>query len=213
MKTDELVAMLARGNVEVSPRTVEWRLVLGLGFGTLVSVLLMVSTLELRVDLFAALGAPMFWFKLGFAASLMLGSLIAALRLGRPGKPVGHLSAGLVIPIAALWLLALATVTTAAPGQRLSMVFGATWTVCPWLIAMLAVPVFIGSMWSLAGLAPTRLHTAGACAGLLSGATAALVYSLHCPEMQAPFLAVWYVLGIALPTASGALLGPRLLRW
>ena len=213
MKTDEFVAVLARGNVAVSPRTIERRLVLGLGFGTLVSVLLMVITLELRVDLITALGAPMFWLKLGFAASLMSASLIAVRRLGRPGKPVGHLSAGVVIPIAALWLLALATVITAAPGQRLSMVFGATWTVCPGLIALLALPVFIGSMWSLAGLAPTRLRTAGACAGLFSGATAVLVYSLHCPEMDAPFLAVWYVLGIALPTALGALLGPRLLRW
>ena len=213
MKTDEFVAMLARGDVEVSSRSVERRFVLGLGFGTLVSVLLMVCTLELRVDLIAALGAPMFWFKLGFAASLMSASLIAVRRLGRPGKAVGHLSAGVVVPITALWLLALSTLITTTPGQRLSMVFGATWTVCPWLIAMLALPVFVGSMWSLAGLAPTRLHTAGACAGMLSGATAALVYSLHCPEMQAPFLAVWYVLGIALPTALGALLGPRLLRW
>lgn len=36
---------------------------------------------------------------------------------------------------------------------------------------------------------------------------------LHCTEMQAPFLAVWYVLGILIPTGAGALLGSRLLRW
>jgi hypothetical protein len=33
------------------------------------------------------------------------------------------------------------------------------------------------------------------------------------PELQAPFLAVWYVLGMAVPVAVGALLGPRVLRW
>jgi hypothetical protein len=31
--------------------------------------------------------------------------------------------------------------------------------------------------------------------------------------MQAPFLAIWYLLGMLIPTALGALLGPRLLRW
>jgi hypothetical protein len=42
------------------------------------------------------------------------------------------------------------------------------------------------------------------------GATA---YSFHCPELAAPFLGTWYVIGILIPAAAGALLGPRLLRW
>jgi hypothetical protein len=32
-------------------------------------------------------------------------------------------------------------------------------------------------------------------------------------ELTAPFLAVWYVSGIAVPVLVGAVLGPRLLRW
>ena len=63
------------------------------------------------------------------------------------------------------------------------------------------------------GLAPTRPVRAGAAAGLLAGALAATAYTLHCPESQAPFLAVWYLLGILAPAAAGALVGPRLLRW
>jgi len=47
----------------------------------------------------------------------------------------------------------------------------------------------------------------------LAGALATLVYALHCPESAAPFMAVWYVLGIAIPTVAGALLGRRVLRW
>ncbi len=50
-------------------------------------------------------------------------------------------------------------------------------------------------------------------AGLLAGACAALVYSLHCPEMGAPFLGSWYLAGLLIPTALGMLAGPRLLRW
>jgi hypothetical protein len=36
---------------------------------------------------------------------------------------------------------------------------------------------------------------------------------VHCPEMAAPFLGFWYILGMLIPTAVGALLGNRLLRW
>lgn len=213
MKTDEFVAMLARGSAEIAPRVIERRFVVGIGLGVMASSLLLVATLDIRVDLAMAVRLPMFWLKLGFAASLMLASLLAAVRLSRPGTPVGRAPAAIVTPIAALWLLAVVTLMTAAPGQRLALLLGTTWTVCPLLIAMLAVPVFVGSMWALAGLAPTRLRMAGAAAGLLSGATAALLYSLHCPEMAAPFLATWYVLGIAIPMVFGALLGPRFLRW
>ena len=213
MKTDEFVAMLARGTAEVASRAVERRFVVGIGLGVTASSLLLVGVLDLRGDLAMAARLPMFWLKLGFAASLMLASLLAALRLSRPGTPVGRAAGAIATPIAALWLLAIVTLVSALPGQRLALLLGETWMVCPLLIAMLAAPIFVGSMWALAGLAPTRLRMAGATAGLLSGATAALVYCLHCPEMAAPFLAIWYVLGIALPTVLGALLGPRLLRW
>ena len=46
-----------------------------------------------------------------------------------------------------------------------------------------------------------------------AGAIAALVYALHCPEMEAPFIGVWYVAGMLIPAAAGALLGPFVLRW
>jgi hypothetical protein len=62
-------------------------------------------------------------------------------------------------------------------------------------------------------MAPTRLRIAGAAAGFAAGAAGALVYTLHCPEMAAPFLGIWYVLGMLIPTAVGAALGPSLLRW
>jgi hypothetical protein len=39
------------------------------------------------------------------------------------------------------------------------------------------------------------------------------VYSLHCPELAAPFIGIWYLSGILIPTMLGAWLGPWLLRW
>lgn len=213
MKTDDLVTMLASGPVAVAPRTVERRFVIGVGIGTLGSVLLMVATLGVRPDLVDAARLPMFWVKLVFAASLVLASLTTAARLARPGVSLGRAPTALLGPVVALWLLGLVSLMSVAPEQRVPVLMGETWMLCPVLIATLAMPVFVGSLWTVAGLAPTRMALAGAVSGLLAGAIATLVYALHCPEMAAPFVALWYVLGIALPTVLGAMLGPRLLRW
>jgi hypothetical protein len=115
--------------------------------------------------------------------------------------------------VLAIWLLAVITLARADAAQRAVLFFGDTWDVCPFLIAMLSVPTFVTAMWAMKGLAPTRLRLAGAAAGLLAGAVGALVYCLHCPEMGAPFIGFWYLLGTLIPTSVGALLGPQLLRW
>ena len=119
----------------------------------------------------------------------------------------------LTAPVLAIWLLAAVVLARADAAQRAGLFFGDTWNSCPFLVALLSAPVFAAVVWAMKGLAPTRLRLAGAAAGLLAGAVGALVYSLHCPELGAPFIGVWYLLGMLIPTATGALLGPRLLRW
>jgi len=85
--------------------------------------------------------------------------------------------------------------------------------VCPWLIVAVSLPIFAGTFWSLRALAPTRPVFAGAVAGFASGALGAWVYAFHCDESAAPFVLVFYTLGIAALSASGALIARRLLRW
>jgi hypothetical protein len=92
-------------------------------------------------------------------------------------------------------------------------VMGGTWAYCLASVPLLSAPVLVAAMWAMKGLAPTRLALAGASAGLLAGAVGAFVYAFHCPEMQAPFLGLWYVAGMAIPTVIGAHLGPVILRW
>jgi hypothetical protein len=177
------------------------------------AALLMLLLYGVRPDLGQAMQLPMWWLKLGFAAGLAAAAALALLRLARPGMPTGYALAWVALPPLMLWALAAAALQGAAPAERAAMVLGSTWRSCPFNIALLSLPGFAALMWGLRQAAPTRLRLAGAAAGLLAGALAALAYALHCPEMQAPFLAVWYVLGIGLPTGVGALLGPRLLRW
>jgi len=213
MKTDELVNLLSAGVAPVPANAVGRRFAMALGWGLPGAVLLLVSVLGLRPDLAEEAGTLMFWLKPGFAAALALAGLAAAERLARPGMRLGRVNAALALPVLLLWLVAAVVLANAAPAQRAALVLGDTWKSCPFNIALLSLPLFASTLWAFKGLAPTRLALAGASAGLLAGALSALVYSLHCPESAAPFLAVWYVLGIAIPTAAGALLGPRVLRW
>jgi hypothetical protein len=93
------------------------------------------------------------------------------------------------------------------------MMLGATYKVCALNIVMLSAPIFLGLFWAMRSLAPTRLTLAGAVAGVLAGSAGTFIYALHCNESAAPFVAIWYTLGIAAVGVLGALLGRALLRW
>ncbi len=213
MKTDDLINMLATGAGQELTGNPWRRLMLAICFGTLGSTILMMKAIPLNPALESAMQMPEFWVKLGFAASIAAISLLLAVRLGRPGAGLGNAAQALMAPILAIWILAGIAFAGAEPGQRAALFFGNTWKVCPFLIAMLASPVFVASFWAMRDFAPTRLRLAGAAAGMFSGGVGAAVYCFHCPELDAPFIAFWYLLGILIPAAAGALLGPRLLRW
>jgi hypothetical protein len=212
MRTEELVSLLAAGGGAVERKSPALRIGIAVGAGLIGAALLMVVLLGVRADLRDAAGYPMFWIKLVFAALLALASVMATLRLSRPGVKVG-LRTGLAAPLLAVWALAAFVLIDAEPASRGGLLFGHTWKTCPLIIALLSIPVFIAMLWAMRGLAPTRLRLAGAAVGLASGTLAALVYTLHCPESTPPFLAVWYVMGMLIPTAVGALIGRRVLLW
>ncbi|MBI5910769.1 MAG: DUF1109 domain-containing protein [Betaproteobacteria bacterium] len=213
MKTDDLVMMLAAGAGAVEPGATARRYAAALGWGAFGATLLMAIVLGVRPDLAEAARLPMFWVKLVFPACLAAGALYAAARLSRPGVQLGRVPAALAAPVLAMWLLAALVLATATAGEREELIFGGTWNACPLSVALLSLPLFVAALWAMKGLAPTRLALAGAAAGLLAGSVGALIYALHCPEMEAPFLAIWYLLGMLIPIAAGALIGPRLLRW
>ncbi len=213
MKTDELISMLANGIDAVEPNVLRRRYGTALGWGALGTTLLMAILLGVRPDLAEATQLPMLWAKLAFPAALLAGALLAVLRLSRPGARLGHAPAAIAAPVLAMWLFAAVVLFGAAPRERDELVFGVSAASCSLTIAFLSVPLLGTVLWALKGLAPTRLALAGAAAGLLSGAGGALLYALYCPEMAAPFIGIWYLLGRLIPAGLGALFGPRLLRW
>lgn len=213
MKTDELISLLASGETAVEPHAVQRRYAIALGWGAFGATLLMALLLGVRSDIVEAARLPMFWVKLAFPGTLLVGALLATARLSRPGVPFGRATALLLGPVIIMWLLAFIALIGSAPGERDQLLFGETWTECLINITVLSMPAFAAVFWAVRGLAPTQLAPAGGAAGLLAGAIGALAYALHCPEMSAPFLGIWYLLGMLIPAAVGALLAPKLLRW
>lgn len=213
MKTDELIRMLATGAIAVDAGVAGRRLVTALGWGLAGSVLLMALGYGVRADLAQAACRPIFWIKLLVPVAAALAALQLTRQVAVPGIRIT------AAPIVLGGLLALAWTGTAVallsvpPAARAALVLGFTWKTCALSITLLSAPLFMAGFWAIRTLAPTRPALAGSSAGLFAGASGAAVYALHCPEMAVPFLGIWYVLGIAIPAALGALFGQRLLRW
>jgi hypothetical protein len=213
MKTDDLISLLATDAPPVPRDAARRRLVLALGLSLPVSIAIFVVGYGLRRDLVEAMFWPMFWVKLLFPIAIAAAGFVLVQRLARPGVRGGLAWPALAAPVLLVWVLAAVAWGAATPAERPALLWGPTWRLCALNILLMALPVFMAALAVLRGLAPTRPALAGAAAGALAGGVGGAVYALHCMELAAPFLAVWYVAGIVLPVVLGALLGPRLLRW
>jgi hypothetical protein len=213
MKTDDLIALLAADTAPVPRRSAPAQIGIALAAGVVLAAGAMLLMLGPRPDLAQAVAGPPFWLKLLFPVALAAASFSALTRLAVPGVRARAGAVAVAVPLVLLWLVAVAAYVAAPPPERAALVWGQTWRVCTLNIVMIAIPVFAATLFALRRLAPTRLALAGACAGVLGGAAGAAVYAFHCPESAPPFIAVWYVAGIAVVAAVGAGLGPRVLRW
>ena len=215
MKTDDLISMLANGPdvAAAPPPGTHRRAASTLGAGLLASVTLMAMLLGVRPNLEQLALLPDFWIKVGFVICLSLVAWHVSRRLCMPGAATRALPLLLAMPLLLMWALGAIVLSEAPPEQRAELFWGATWRSCPLLIALLSLPILAAVLRLMRQLAPTRLRLAGAAAGFAAGGMAALVYCLHCPELAASFVGFWYVLGMLVPTAIGAAIGPKVLAW
>jgi hypothetical protein len=213
MKTEELIGALSRQPVAVAHNAAARRLALGSLLGGAAAVPLMLTMLGVNPDLPADAHTWKFWVKAAFVIAIVVSAWQVVRRLARPGADPRGPARTLAVPFALMAALAVVVLASAPAADRPSLVLGTSWDSCPLNIAMLALPSFVLLLAAVRSLAPTRLATAGAATGLLAGALGTLVYMLHCPELEAPFIAVWYVLGMLIPAGVGALLAPKVLVW
>lgn len=212
--TDALIEALS-ADLKATPRgAVAACIGLGAAVGGFSACLIVAFKMGINPHLGAALQAPGFWLKLAYSAAIGSAAIGAAVRLARPDSPPKRrLPYLLAAPPLVMALAAAVTLARAPASDWKSLWLGHSWTICPWNILGLAVPVFLGLLWAFRRLAPTRLRSAGAAAGLAAGGIAASAYCFHCPELSPLFVLCWYTLGVAAAAGLGALAGPRLLRW
>jgi hypothetical protein len=213
MRTDDLVEALAADAPAVDAGAVRRRFRDRLLWGPAIALVLMLLALGPRPDLVEAMHLPMFWVKAGVPAFIAASAWLLVYRLGHPGMARGGSLLAAVAPLPMLTVIGLLVLWNAAPAERSAMLFGQTWKQCLLAIPLLALPALALAVSALRGLAPTQLVQAGAAAGLFAGGAGAFAYAFHCPELDAPFLGVWYVAGMLIPAGLGALAGKRFLRW
>jgi hypothetical protein len=212
VKTDELIAHLSADLEEAPAHYVGSVLTMGVGLGVLASGFLMLVAMGPRADLALAMAGGAFWMKLAYTLSFAVLGLWMVERLGRSDASARKPVLLLLVPV--ILLLTVAVVQLMEPGaNRHQLVMGDSWKVCAIDILTISVPAFVAAFWALRKLAPTRLSQAGAGAGLLAGGVGASVYAFHCVEYTAPFILIWYTMGMVLAAAIGALIGRRALRW
>ena len=212
MRTDALIALIARDAVPAGARRFAPMLGGAALLGAAVSALALIAWLGMR-PMHAAMHSPSFWMKAAYTLLIAVAGLAVTARLARPGGRMGP-AIWLAI-VAVVWLSMMAGMETmrAPAGSMGALWLGHTWAICPARIIVLATPVFVAALIVLRRMAPTRPTLAGGMAGLLAGALGASVYGLYCQETAAAFVVAWYSLGMAACAALGAAIGGRLLRW
>jgi hypothetical protein len=213
MRTADLILRLTNNLMPIESNSASKRLNWALSVGLASSTALLVVLYGIRSDMPELLLTTTFWIRLAFPVATLITALKLVGRLGRPGATVRLAWFAAVLPIITILFVAAFMLIATPPGYRLQLMLGTTWRVTTANIVLLSLPSLAAVMYAMKGLAPTRLALAGMGAGLLAGAQAVLVYSLYCSEMSVPFWGIWYVLGILITAAMGAVLAPLYLRW
>ena len=211
--TRELIDTLVADDRAVRAGELERRIVGALVVGAAITLAIVVGRMGLRPDLAVAVDGISFWMKSAYTVALAALAYIAAASLAHPERSRVSVVALLSIPFATLAAIAVFQLALIPRAEWAHAALGFSWRGCTISIVMLALPLLVALTAAYRRFAPVHLRSAGTAVGALSGAIAAALYALHCPETSPLFVAIWYSLGIAVPAVAGRLLGPRLLRW
>jgi hypothetical protein len=211
MNTDELIAILASDNAPTSgpaPQQVGGRLAIAIALGCLMVLYLGLNPSFSEFATTTPFTAKMVWL---FAVLVFSANLI--LRLVHPGRSLGGAPWGIGLALLAMSGQGLNQLLQAPSELRNALWMGSSWQVCAFNIVAIALPILAALLWTLRDMAPTRPALTGAASGLMAGALAAMLYSLHCTENTFTFYSLWYSGGMGLSALVGAVLGGRFLRW
>ncbi|MGD9784950.1 MAG: NrsF family protein [Hyphomicrobiaceae bacterium] len=211
MRTEQLIAALSadasRPPVPVRGPLVRWLLA-----GAAVSALAMLTAMGVRSDLSAALLTWRFVFKIVLVTLALVLAAVDLVRHVSPEWTRFASAASLLVPV--LLFGAVAVELLAAPADTwMARAVGTNALVCLVALPLLSLAPLAAGVYALRQGAPGSAATAGAAAGRLAAAVAAVFYAFHCADDSPLFVGLWYVLASGIVIGIGALAGSRLLRW
>ncbi|MFA5898164.1 MAG: DUF1109 domain-containing protein [Hyphomicrobium sp.] len=212
MKTDDLINAIS-ADTQAARAPINWIVWGGVAVGVVLTALLFSMLLSVRPNFEAALGDWRFLMKWAFSLTLLTTAVALTMRLARP-QWVSDTTL-LVLLGAPLVLMAgiFAEMLTLPANYWLPTMVGDNALACVIYIPILSSLPLAAMIMALRQGAPSRPVVAGATAGLVAAGIAATFYATHCTNDSPMFLGAWYLLGTAIVTAAGALLGAKLLRW
>jgi hypothetical protein len=208
--TDSLIRNLSAqaGSRAGSSLALGYALGLGVALSLAAALVVVVAVPGLRPGLLGVIAQGAFLFKLAATGLLVLGGICLVLAAGIPGRGMRPLR--VLAPAAVLML---AGVVVDDSGRSLLGARTLSVPICVGAIILASLPGVAFLLLALRRGIPTRLASAGAAAGLLSGAIGAMAYTLACVNDGATFVTVWYVAAIVITTGIGAVVGRRALAW
>jgi hypothetical protein len=212
VKTSDLIGALAADS-DVRTMAPGRALALALIPGFTLALTLLLAIFGLRPHLFALLGEPRIFFKIGLNILLAVLSCRLALRLATPGARLRGVAFSLAVVPALLAAAVVAEFLCVQQNLWGERMIGANAAFCLKTIPLLAAAPLTGTLLALRQGAPENPGLAGAAAGLFAGAIGAALYATHCPDDSPLFVAAWYSVAICFVVIAGALVGRRLLRW
>ena len=213
MKTEDLIDALSVDLPPSGNRQIERNILLCMIPAALMVVAGVGLWLGFRSDLASAMVGPTFWAKAAYTSALAVTAFWLLARLGRPGASAAAPLIALIALLLGVAGLATYEMITMPMPERMPALMGDSARVCAPNILLLSTLAAPFVFWAARAFAPTRPTLAGAAAGLLTAGLAATLYGLHCPEHTAPFVAVWYSLGMGMAVAGGAIAGRFVFRW
>lgn len=213
MKTDDLISAIVADNATVAP-PIGRVIAAAFGLGIVLAALEFASMLDVRADFaYAITHEPRFIFKFLFTLGLAIPAGLLVLRYARPDGSGGSVKNLIFVPLALL-VIAVAVEMAVVPQDHWALsAVGSMPGACMKYIPLLSIAPFIALFAALRYGATASPVAAGAAAGLVSASIGAALYASFCVDDSPMFLAIWYVGGIALVTALGAIFGRLMLRW
>lgn len=212
MRTDDLIEALVADRA-IDGASLRRAFLLFLVGGAAVSVALFILGVGVRNDIAAAVGSVRFQFKFMLMVAVAVAGAGLALRLSQPGTGTG-IWRWTLVAIIGLLAVGVGGELLDVPGEMWpAKLMGTNSWACVTTIPVLALAPMACVLAAMRNGAPTRPSLAGMAAGLLSAGLAAALYALNCADDSPLFVAVWYPVGIGIVVATGAVVGPRVLRW